>query len=135
MSMTKKAGTALATGMSRIDGMVAQNGHKAAGGEIKTFKDEDGNVMSLYVDDPHDEVSFEGLLKSSAVEGKAIGDEFTACGVSGYITAWDVAWTNDDVTKVSGSLRDYTITPHSDSTPSGNNSTPSGNNSTPSGNS
>ena len=109
MSMTKVAGTDLATGMSQITGMVAQSGSKSAGGELKTFKDESGNTLSVYVDDAHDEVSFEGLLRSGESSGKSIGDQFTACGVSGYITAWTVQWSNDDVTKVSGSLRDFTI--------------------------
>lgn len=109
MAMKKVAGTELATGMSKIDGMVAQSGSKSAGGELKVFKDEDGNVMTLYVDDEHSEVSFEGLLKGDAAE-KKIGDSFSACGVTGYITAWTVSWTNDDVSKVSGSLRDYAIT-------------------------
>ena len=108
MAMKKVAGTELATGISKIDGMVAQSGSKSAGGELKVFKDEDGNVMTLYVDDEHSGVSFEGLLKGDAAE-KKIGDSFSACGVTGYITAWTVSWTNDDVSKVSGSLRDYTI--------------------------
>ena len=110
MAMKKVAGTELSTGMSKIDGMVAQNGSRSAGGELKVFKDEDGNVMTLYVDDEHSEVSFEGLLKGGeTVAHKKIGDAFTACGVTGYITAWTVSWTHDDASKVSGTRRDYTI--------------------------
>ena len=109
MSMTKKAGTELVTGISPIEGMVAQRGSKSAGGELKVFRNEEGDVMTIYVDDAHNEVSFEGLLRTSDVAGKGIGDEFSACGVSGYITAWTEEWSNDDVAKVSGSLRDYTL--------------------------
>ena len=36
-----------------------------------------------------------------------IGDKFEALGVAGYLTAWQVQWSNNDVAKVSGSLRDY----------------------------
>lgn len=110
MAMTKKAGTALVTGINTITGMVAQSGSKSAGGELKVYKDESGNVLSLYLDDDHSEVSFEGLLKTGTTSlDKKIGDSFTALGVTGYLTAWSIAWTNDDVAKVSGSLRDYSI--------------------------
>lgn len=110
--MTKKAGTDLATGIASITGMVAQSGSRAAGGELKVYKDENGSCLSLYLDDDHSEVQFEGLLKTSdatSAASKKIGDSFTALGVTGYLTAWQVQWTNDDVAKVSGSLRDYTI--------------------------
>ena len=110
--MTKKAGTELATGIASINGMTAQSGSKAAGGELKVYRNEDGDVLSIYLDDDHSEVKFEGLLASSQVTGatgKKIGDQFSALGVTGYLTAWEVQWTNDDVSKVSGSLRNYTI--------------------------
>lgn len=110
--MEKKAGTELVTGIAQVPGMVAQTGSKAAGGELKVYRDENGQTLAIYLDDDHSEVQFEGLLKLADIGGsvdKKIGDSFTAFGVAGYLTAWKVDWSNDDVAKVSGSLRDYTI--------------------------
>ena len=107
MAMTKKAGTALQFGVQPVTGCVAQSGSTSAGGELKTYRDENGNYLALYLDDDHTEVSFEGILKVGQTANKKIGDQFTALGVSGYLTAWQVQWTNNDVAKVSGSLRDY----------------------------
>ena len=105
--MTKKAGTALQFGVQPVTGCVAQSGSTSAGGELKTYRDENGNYLALYLDDDHTEVSFEGILKAGQAANKKIGDNFQAFGVTGYITAWQVQWANDDVAKVSGSLRDY----------------------------
>ena len=107
MAMTKKAGTALQFGVQSVNGCVAQSGSTSAGGELKTYRDENGNYLALYLDDDHTEVSFEGILKQGQAADKKIGDQFTAFGVRGYLTAWQVQWTNNDVAKVSGSLRDY----------------------------
>ena len=105
--MTKKAGTALQFGVQPVTGCVAQSGSTSAGGELKTYRDENGNYLALYLDDDHTEVSFEGILKAGQVANKKKGDKFEALGVSGYLTEWQVQWANDDVAKVSGSLRDY----------------------------
>ena len=110
--MEKKAGTELVTEIAQVPGMVAQTGSKAAGGELKVYRDENGQTLSIYLADDHSEVQFEGLLKLADIGGsvdKKIGDSFSALGVDGYLTAWKVDWSNDDVAKVSGSLRDYTI--------------------------
>lgn len=107
MAMTKKAGTALQFGVPQVSGCVAQSGSTSAGGELKTYRDENGNYLALYLDDDHTEVSFDGILKTGQVANKKIGDQFTAFNVRGYLTAWQVQWSNDDVAKVSGSLRDY----------------------------
>lgn len=107
MGMTKKAGVALQMGIQSVPGCVAQSGSTSAGGELKTYRDENGSYLALYLDDEHTEVSFEGLLKSGQANNKKIGDQFTALGISGYLTAWQVQWQNNDVAKVSGSLRNY----------------------------
>ena len=107
MAMTKKAGTELQFGVKPVSGCVAQGGSTTAGGELKTYRDENGNYLALYLDDDHTEVSFEGILKIGQAPNKKIGDKFEALGVSGYLTAWQVQWSNNDVAKVSGSLRDY----------------------------
>ena len=105
--MTKKAGTALQFGVQPVTGCVAQSGSTSAGGELKTYRDENGNYLALYLDDDHTEVSFEGILKAGQAANKKKGDLFQAFGVTGYLTDWKVQWANDDVAKVSGSLRDY----------------------------
>lgn len=107
MAMVKKAGTSLQFGIQSVSGCVAQSGSVAAGGELKTYRDENGNYLALYLDDDHKEVRFEGILKAGQAADKKIGDQFSALGVSGYLTAWEVQWTNNDVAKVSGSLRNY----------------------------
>lgn len=107
MAMVKKAGAALQFGIKPVSGCVAQSGSVAAGGELKTYRDENGNYLALYLDDDHKEVRFEGILKAGQVADKKIGDQFSALGVSGYLTAWEVQWANNDVAKVSGSLRNY----------------------------
>lgn len=107
MAMTKKAGTALKFGIQPVSGCVAQSGSVAAGGELKTYRDENGNYLALYLDDEHKEARFEGILKASQTADKKIGDQFSALGVTGYLTAWEVQWANNDVAKVSGSLRNY----------------------------
>lgn len=107
MAMTKKAGAALQFGVKPVSGCVAQNGSTSAGGELKTYRDESGQYLALYLDDDHTEVSFEGILKAGQAANKKKGDRFEALGVTGYLTDWKVQWSNDDVAKVSGSLRDY----------------------------
>ena len=107
MAMTKKAGTALQFGVPQVSGCVAQSGSTSAGGELKTYRDENGNYLALYVDDEHQKASFNGILKKGQAQGKKVGDKFEALGVSGYLDSWEVDWSNDDVAKVSGSLRDY----------------------------
>ena len=106
MGIQKKAGTDLLHGIDEVSGMIAQSGSTAAAGELKTYKDEDGNYISLYLVDGHTEVEFEGLLEASAAEHE-LGDTFTAFGVSGRLTKWQIQWSNDDVAKVSGALRDF----------------------------
>ena len=107
MAMTKKAGTELQFGVKPVTGCVAQSGSTEAGGELKEYRDENGNYLALYLDDDHTEVSFEGILKAGQAQGKKKGDKFEALGISGYLTSWKVQWSNNDVAKVSGSLRDY----------------------------
>ena len=107
MALRKVAGADLEFGVKPVTGCVAQNGKTSAGGDLKTYRGEDGTYLALYVDDEHQKASFTGLLKKGQAQNKKIGDRFEALGVSGYLDSWDVDWTNDDVAKVSGSLRDY----------------------------
>ena len=112
MAMVKKAGAELKTGCLQLTGMVAQSVTKTAGGEIREYRDEDGNVFSLYLYDGHDQISFEGLLQSTDAEtlkskGSTIEITEGSTTVTYYITDYSVQFTNTDVSKVSGSARTY----------------------------
>ena len=107
MALKKVAGADLEFGVKPVTGCVAQSGKTSAGGELKTYRDENGNYLALYVDDEHKKASFNGILKKGQAENKKIGDKFEALGVSGYLDSWEVEWANNDVAKVSGSLRSY----------------------------
>lgn len=112
MPMVKKAGTELKAGCLTLSGMVAQTVTKTAGGELREYRDEDGDVFSLYLYDGHDQISFEGLLKSTDADAlKAKGSTIVVTEgqstVTYYITDYSVQFTNNDVSKVSGSARTY----------------------------
>lgn len=108
MGMSKVAGAELAFGVGTISGMVAQSKTSSAGGELREYRDEDGNVFSVYLYDDHEQVSFEGLLKASdAATLKKKGATITVDSVTFYITDYQIQFTNNDVSKVSGSARTY----------------------------
>lgn len=108
MGMTKAAGTELKTGCLTLTGMVAQTVSHTAGGELREYRDEDGDVISLYLYDGHDQISFEGLLKSSDADTlKTKGSTIVVDSTTYYITDYTVQFTNNDVSKVSGSARTY----------------------------
>jgi hypothetical protein len=108
MGMTKVAGAELKVGVGTISGMVAQSKTATAGGELREYRDEDGNVFSLYLYDDHEQISFEGLLKASDADAlKKKGSTITVDSVTYYISDYQVQYTNNDVSKVSGSARTY----------------------------
>lgn len=108
MAMVKKAGTELKTGCLTLSGMVAQTVTKTAGGELREYRDEDGDVFSLYLYDDHEQISFEGLLKSTDADAlKTKGSTIVIDSTTYYITDYSVQFTNNDVSKVSGSARTY----------------------------
>ena len=108
MAMEKKLGKELSTGVTAtgLSGIHEQSATKSSKGEIKVYKDKDGNDISVYVTDKHDEYSFEALIESS-VEDKEVGDQATIGGVTGVITQWDVVEKNDDVKLVRGAIRTF----------------------------
>lgn len=108
MSMRKVAGTALRFGVPETEGCIAQSGSKTAGGELKVYKDENGNDISLYLNDEHTQATVDGLLTADQA-AKSIGDQVTICGVTGYVTAWTIQWQNEEVARVNGSIRTYDI--------------------------
>ena len=108
MAMEKVAGAELKAGVPTISGMVAQSMSRAAGGELKEYRDEDGAVMSLYLLDDNETVEFEGILKASDAETlKTKGSTFTVASTTVYITDFKIQYVNNDVAKVSGSGRTY----------------------------
>lgn len=108
MGMTKVAGAELQFGVGTISGMVAQSKTASAGGELREYRDENGNVFSLYLYDDHEQISFEGLLKASdAATLKKKGATITVDSVTYYISEYQVQYTNNDVSKVSGTARTY----------------------------
>lgn len=108
MAMEKKIGKTLQTGVdaSGIGGVHEQSSTKSAAGELKVYKDRNGNDISVYVVDKHTEYSFEAILESS-VPDKDIGDSVTLNGITGVVTKWDKTAQNDDVKKVSVGIRTF----------------------------
>ncbi len=110
-SMEHKAGAALQTGATDtgISGVHTQSDTRSAGGELRIFRDKDGEEISAYVADPHDEMTFEAVLAAS-VQDKEIGDLVTSGQKAYLVTRWDVSESNDDVKKVSIGLRSTNLT-------------------------
>ena len=108
-SPINKAGKVLRFGVPNVTGCIAQNATNVSGGELRVYKDENGNDISLYVFDKHKEATFDGLLEADQAL-KEIGDEITIGEVTGRITAWQVQWHNEEVARVSGTIRTYDLT-------------------------
>ena len=108
MAMVKAIGVELATGVTAtgLSGIHEQSATKSAKGETKVYKDKDGNDISVYVTDKHDEYSFEALIESSA-DDMEIGETTTIGGVTGVVTQWDIVEKNDDVKLVRGAIRTF----------------------------
>ena len=115
MALEHVTGTELETGMPLvISGLEGQSGQKSAGGELKTYRNKDGEICSLYaVDADESDVQFEGLLKTSGYTAKDVGDEVTITGVTlptggkCLVEEWEEVYQNDEVTKVRGKAHIY----------------------------
>jgi len=105
--MRKLKGTDLETGIDAVDGCVAQSGSTSSDGEIKSYRDENGDYIALYIDDEHKSAKFSGILKAGQASNKKKGDDFSVFGIDGILEEWNVEWSNNDVAKVSGSVREY----------------------------
>lgn len=103
MSMTKKLGKALQTGVTSagITGLHEQTGGRNAGGDVQVFRDKNGTPISVYLVDGHKEYSWTALMETSVAD-KEKGDPITIDGVTDpcYVTQWDVTESNDDVKRV-----------------------------------
>ena len=117
MALEHVTGTELATGMPLvISGLEGQSGQKSAGGELKTYRNKDGEICSLYaVDADESDIQFEGLLKTSGYTAKDVGDEVTITGVTlptggkCLVEEWEEVYQNDEVTKVRGKAHIYVV--------------------------
>ena len=110
-TMKHKHGTVLQTGVSDsgISGAHSQTSGRNAAGDLKIYHDKDGNDLSVYVSDPHVEMTFEAVLEASVVD-KEIGDPITINNKNYVVTQWNVSESNDDVKKVSIGVRSTDIT-------------------------
>lgn len=110
-ALVKKAGVELQTGAtdSGISGTYTQTSGREAAGELKIYRDEDGEDISAYVADPHKELTFEAVL-ASTVADEEIGNPITINGHTFLVTQWRVTESNDDVKKVSIGARSTDIT-------------------------
>ena len=121
MALEHVTGQQLQTGMPLVvAGLEGQSGGKSAGGSLKTYRNKDGEICSLYaVDAEESEVTFEGLMKTSGYTPKDVGDEVTVTGVtlptvSGctaklLVEEWEEVYQNDEVTKVRGKAHIYIV--------------------------
>jgi len=109
-ALTKKMGKDLATGAtaSPVAKTYSQSSRDAAAGELRIIHDEDGNDISVYVADPHKEMSFEAVMESDVAD-KEIGDQVTIGSQKYAVTQWEVTGSNEDVKRVSIGLRSVDI--------------------------
>ena len=117
MALEYVAGETLAVGMfDPGNGIEGQSGQKSAGGELKTYRNKDGEICSLYaVDADESDIQFEGLLKTSGYTAKDVGDPITITGVTiptggqCLVEEWEEVYQNDEVTKVRGKAHIYVV--------------------------
>ena len=111
------AGVELETGMfDPGNGIEGQSGQRSAGGELKTYRNKDGEICSLYaVDADESDIQFEGLLKTSGYTDKDVGDPITISGITlptggqCLVEEWEKVYQNDEVTKVRGKAHIYVV--------------------------
>ena len=100
MGMVKKAGTEFETGMFEVVGQINQSGSKKSSGQIRVYRNERGQVASVYkVDAGSKQVTFEGLLPASATLPKK-GDPITVDDDTYYVESAELVYQNDEAQKV-----------------------------------
>ena len=113
--MTKVLGTQLQAGVSlAYGGVEMQSATETAAGELKLYRDANGEICSVYaVDGDETECTFEGLLKTSGYTAKDVGDSVSISGAQGsgswVVSAWEEVYSNDEVTKVRGTAHSYVL--------------------------
>ena len=117
MALTKALGRDLAVGMfDPGNGVEGQDGTKVAGGSLKTYRNKDGEIDTLYaVDADEFDVTFTGLMKKTGYTAKDKGDPITISGVTLptggalLVEEWREMWQNDEVVKVQGKAHCYVV--------------------------
>lgn len=100
MALVKKAGVEFEAGMFAVDGNIAQSGSKAAAGEIRVYRNEEGQVFSIYkVDAGSKTVQFEGLLAASATLPKK-GDTIEIDDKTYYVDSAELVYQSDEAKKI-----------------------------------
>ena len=109
-TMEHKAGTELQTGATStgIAGVHTQSSGKNAGGELKIIHDANGAELAAYAIDPHTEMTFVAVL-ASGVADREIGDIIIIGEQRYLVKAWNVTESNEDVKKVSISVRSTSL--------------------------
>ena len=123
MALEHVTGTQLQTGMPlAVAGIEGQSGQMSAGGELRTYRDHEGAICSLYaVDEDEKDITFEGLMKKSDYADKDKGDTITITGVTlptggvCIVDTWEEVYQNDEVVKVRGTAHVYVVTSSSNS--------------------
>lgn len=88
-------------------GMI-QNMTTGKGGEIKEYKDYQGDTVSLVVYDKHDKIQLTALCVGSAPTLPDIGETFTVGSTTYYCNDQPtINWSNEDAASVSISGRTY----------------------------
>lgn len=109
MALTKVIGQDLQFGVtsSGLNNVLEQSATRTKLGELKEFKDKDGNTVSVYKtsDTSREEISFEAILKGDA--DYKIGDSCTIMGKQGVVSKFDIIESNEDAKKVSMTIRTY----------------------------
>ena len=100
-AMEYKAGTIeFKTGMFEVEDNIAQSGSKKSSGQIRVFKDHEGNTVSVYkVDAGSKKITFDGLLAADA-DLPEKGSEITIDDVTYYVDTADLIYKNDDAQKI-----------------------------------
>lgn len=104
MAMVNVTGTEFKTGASAVVtediANITQSGSKKSSGQIRVFRNEEGEVASVYkVDAGSKQIQFEGILEASASLPKK-GDDIEVDGVTYYVESADLIYKNDDAQKI-----------------------------------
>lgn len=90
--------------------IIVQSGSHSKEGELKEYKDENGNVCTIVRVGDYDQFQFEGIVAADVTDKKK-GEAITLVwGETTYqlrVSSWTVNWSNEDAKKISVSARTY----------------------------
>jgi len=110
MGMQKAKGVDLDFGVrsSGIDNVLEQSANVKKLGELKEYKDKDGNTVSVYktADCQRQEITFEVILKQGG-QDYTVGQEATIGGITGLVSAFEITESNEEAKKARVTVRTY----------------------------